>query len=100
MRTRRHLLRERKLRRRTPQLPRLTVRQPSLGARGANSPERTRWQMLWNGDIRDTSCGAWRSTAASRVGLVLEEIADLLDTLAADRSPNRPDWTRFSSLWR
>lgn len=38
--------------------------------------------------------------AAQRVGLSLEEIAELLDTLPADRAPTRADWTRLSRPWR
>lgn len=38
--------------------------------------------------------------AAQRVGLSLEEIAELLDTLPADRVPTRADWTRLSRPWR
>jgi len=39
-------------------------------------------------------------TAAQRVGLSLEEIAELLDTLPPDRAPSREDWTRLSRPWR
>jgi MerR family redox-sensitive transcriptional activator SoxR len=39
-------------------------------------------------------------TAAQRVGLSLEEIAALLDTLPADRAPTRADWTRLGRPWR
>lgn len=38
--------------------------------------------------------------AAQRVGLSLEEIADLLGTLPAGRVPTRADWTRLSRPWR
>jgi MerR family redox-sensitive transcriptional activator SoxR len=39
-------------------------------------------------------------TAAQRVGLSLEEIAELLDTLPPVRAPSREDWTRLSRPWR
>ena len=39
-------------------------------------------------------------TAAQRVGLSLDEIAELLDTLPTDRAPSREDWTRLSRPWR
>lgn len=38
--------------------------------------------------------------AAQRVGLSLEAIRGALDTLPADRTPTRADWTRLSRLWR
>jgi MerR family redox-sensitive transcriptional activator SoxR len=38
--------------------------------------------------------------AAQHVGLNLEEIAGLLDTLPTDRAPSRADWTRLSRPWR
>ncbi len=36
---------------------------------------------------------------AQRVGLTLDEIADDLAKLPADRTPNRRDWSRLSSSW-
>jgi MerR family redox-sensitive transcriptional activator SoxR len=39
-------------------------------------------------------------TPAQRVGLSLAEIAELLDTLPADRAPTRADWTRLGRPWR
>lgn len=38
--------------------------------------------------------------AAQRVGLSLEAIRGALDTLPADRTPTRADWTRLSRVWR
>lgn len=38
--------------------------------------------------------------AAQRVGLSLQEVAELLGTLPADRAPTRADWTRLSRPWR
>lgn len=38
--------------------------------------------------------------AAQRVGLELQEIADLLGTLPHDRAPTRADWTRLARPWR
>lgn len=39
-------------------------------------------------------------TAAQRVGLTLEEIAEALGTLPPDRAPTRAEWTRLSRPWR
>ena len=36
---------------------------------------------------------------AQRVGLSLEEIAEQLATLPADRAPSRRDWSRLSAGW-
>ncbi|CAM04949.1 MerR family redox-sensitive transcriptional activator SoxR [Saccharopolyspora erythraea NRRL 2338] len=38
--------------------------------------------------------------AAQRVGLSLEQIADALSTLPADRAPGKADWSRLSRSWR
>ena len=38
--------------------------------------------------------------AAQRVGLALDEIAGLLQTLPTDRAPTRAEWTRLSRPWR
>lgn len=38
--------------------------------------------------------------AAQRVGLELQEVAELLDTLPRGRPPNRADWTRLARPWR
>jgi MerR family transcriptional regulator, redox-sensitive transcriptional activator SoxR len=38
--------------------------------------------------------------AAQRVGLRLEEIADALATLPANRAPTKADWARLSRSWR
>ncbi|MHB8438752.1 MAG: redox-sensitive transcriptional activator SoxR [Acidimicrobiales bacterium] len=37
---------------------------------------------------------------AQRVGLTLEEIAEALGELAADRAPTRAQWARMSRHWR
>jgi MerR family redox-sensitive transcriptional activator SoxR len=37
---------------------------------------------------------------AQRVGLSLEEIAEALAGLPADRAPARADWARLSAAWR
>jgi MerR family transcriptional regulator, redox-sensitive transcriptional activator SoxR len=37
---------------------------------------------------------------AQRVGLSLEEIAEALASLPADRAPGRKDWARLSQGWR
>jgi MerR family redox-sensitive transcriptional activator SoxR len=38
--------------------------------------------------------------AAQRVGLSLSEIKEALDSLPADRTPTRTDWSRLSRNWR
>ncbi|CAN5757331.1 redox-sensitive transcriptional activator SoxR [soil metagenome] len=38
--------------------------------------------------------------AARHVGLTLDEITAALDTLPAQRTPTRRDWTRLSERWR
>ncbi len=38
--------------------------------------------------------------AAQHVGLSLEEIRAVLDTLPSSRTPTRADWTRLSRSWR
>lgn len=38
--------------------------------------------------------------AAQRVGLSLEQIAEALATLPANRAPTRADWTRLSRGWK
>jgi MerR family redox-sensitive transcriptional activator SoxR len=38
--------------------------------------------------------------AAQRVGLALSEIKAALDSLPADRTPTKADWTRLSKSWR
>lgn len=37
---------------------------------------------------------------AQRVGMPLRTIADALETLPAQRTPTRADWTRLSAYWR
>ncbi|HSX59677.1 MAG TPA: redox-sensitive transcriptional activator SoxR [Tahibacter sp.] len=37
---------------------------------------------------------------AQRVGLPLRTIAEALETLPANRTPTRADWTRLSAFWR
>jgi len=37
---------------------------------------------------------------AQQVGLSLDEVAEALATLPADRSPNKHDWERLSRSWR
>lgn len=37
---------------------------------------------------------------AQRVGLSLDEIAESLATLPAERTPTKADWTRLSRAWR
>jgi MerR family redox-sensitive transcriptional activator SoxR len=37
---------------------------------------------------------------AQRVGLTLEEVADALTTLPANRTPTKADWARLSRSWR
>lgn len=37
---------------------------------------------------------------AQRVGLPLRTIAEALETLPANRTPTRADWTRLSAYWR
>jgi len=37
---------------------------------------------------------------AQQVGLSLDEVAESLATLPADRSPNKHDWERLSRAWR
>ena len=37
---------------------------------------------------------------AQQVGLSLEEIAEALDLLPTERSPNKHDWERLSRAWR
>jgi MerR family redox-sensitive transcriptional activator SoxR len=39
-------------------------------------------------------------SAAQRVGLQLQEIADMLGTLPPGRAPTRADWTRLARPWR
>lgn len=38
--------------------------------------------------------------AAQQVGITLADIRSALDTLPANRSPNREDWQRLSAIWR
>ncbi len=38
--------------------------------------------------------------AAQQVGFTLTQIAAALDTLPAQRTPNRQDWARLSAQWR
>jgi MerR family transcriptional regulator, redox-sensitive transcriptional activator SoxR len=37
---------------------------------------------------------------AQRVGMPLRTIAEALETLPANRTPTRADWTRLSAYWR